>query len=68
VQVLPIAPGHLKRGQSHMMIIYTEAKSVGKWPPLGLESISRGVWFCVAQHVENAVQSCAELQWRPRLM
>ncbi len=30
-------------------------------PQLALESVSRGVWHCVAQHFENAAQRSAKL-------
>ena len=32
-----------------------------------LESVSRGVWHCVAQHLENAAQRSAKLPGRPIL-
>ncbi len=36
-------------------------------PQLALESVSRGVWHCVAQHFENAAQRSAKLPGRPIL-
>ena len=36
-------------------------------PLLGLESVSQGVWHCVAQPFQNAAQRCAKLPGRPIL-
>ncbi len=43
--------------------IYTEAKINRKMAPqLALESVSRGVWRCVAHHFQNAAQRSAKPQ------
>ncbi len=34
-------------------------------PQLALESVSRGVWHCVAQHFQNAARCSAKLPGRP---
>ncbi len=36
-------------------------------PQLALELVFRGVWHCVAQHLENAAQRSAKLPGRPIL-
>ena len=48
---------HIRRGQD---------KSETS-PQLASESVSRGVWHCVAQHFENVAQRTAKLPGRPIL-